>query len=173
MQSPSSSLSARAVAWMKAHKIATVVIAVVLIALVGAAANAAKPPPNHDQANNDIAVMQTQTAAATTPQTTKDPHQKAWVATQHFSGDTNTQTPTFHVNDGDRVVWGYSVSDPRANLFVVTLYSASDNHPTDVIVSDANTSSNHATYTIHGGGDVYLSVHADSVNWTMDVQTYK
>ena len=102
---------------------------------------------------------------------TATPKPKTWVTVQHWSGSQNLQTPTFHVSDGDRIVWVDTPTDTSANLFSVELDAAADGSPIDLVANTANDASRQTSiYTVHGNADVYLKVTALSVQYDITVQ---
>lgn len=114
----------------------------------------------------------TATSAPGIPPATPKP--KTWVTVQHWSGSQNLQTPTFHVSDGDRIVWVDTPTDTTANIFSVELDAAADGSPIDLVANTANDASRQtSTYTVHGDNDVYLKVTALSVRYDITVQEYR
>lgn len=107
-----------------------------------------------------------------TPRPTATPKPKQWVTVQHWSGSSNSQTPTFHLPDGSRIVWSYQATD-QASLISVELDDATDNTPIDLIVNDANMDHSSGTYNVHGDYQAYLKIQADSVNYDVQVQVYQ
>lgn len=98
---------------------------------------------------------------------------KAWVTVQHFSGSQNTQTPTFHLANGSRIVWKATPTDTNANILSIEL-DQTDGTPIDLVANTANMSSpQSSTYNVHGDNDVYLKITTDSVNYDVQVQEYK
>ena len=114
----------------------------------------------------------TATSAPTLPTITAKA--KTWVTVQHWSGSQNLQTATFHVSDGDRIIWVDTPTDTTANIFSVELDAAADGSPIDLVANTANDASRQSsTYTVHGDNDVYLKVTALSVQYDITVQEYR
>lgn len=124
-----------------------------------------------------------QVSATATPRATNTPapaptatataKPKAWVTVQHFSGSQNTQTPTFHLPNGSRIVWKATPTDTNANILSIEL-DQTDGTPIDLVANTANMSSpQSSTYNVHGDNDVYLKITTDSVNYDVQVQEYK
>lgn len=102
---------------------------------------------------------------------------KSWVTVKHLSGSGNSQSDSFAVKDGDHVV-SNCTGPSDGNLFIASLYRQGQTPGTDLpyadLVDQANQPCAQATYTIQGGDvSVYLTVQADSVQWTVDVQRYE
>lgn len=112
-------------------------------------------------------------SATNTPKPpTATPKPKAWVTVQHFSGSANTQTPTFHLPDGSRIVWTAKASNSFGGDFSIEMDN-SDGTYNDLVANVSTPPDQGATYTIHGDLDVYLKVDTFGCNWTIQVQEYK
>lgn len=167
-----------ALAWVNAHRIITGVIVLLLACCAcGGLATAINGATNSDS-NTGGTGAATATTAQQTPQATSaptaTPRPKAWKTIQHFTGATNQQTPTFHLNDGDRIVWSATPQDASgANLIIIDLYN-SDGSIVDQIVDNANSNARlSSTYNVHGDGDVYLNIQADTMSYDISVQRYE
>lgn len=147
-------------------------------ATVGALGNASRSPsaPGVAQASNTSSATATTMPNPATPTTappTATPKPKGWATTQHFTGSQNTQTTTFHVPDGARIVWTETLTNTAYNQFSLEMYN-SDGTLNDLIVNNANDSANQtSTYNVHGDLDVYLKVSADQVQYDIAVQVYQ
>lgn len=153
---------------------------VLLCMLCGLLANVANGSSSGSGNTANTSNSSGQASATATPKATNTPvpptatpKPKAWVTTQHFNGSQNSQTPSFNLPDGSRIVWKATPTDTNANLFSVEL-DQSDGSLIDLIANTANLSSaQSSTYNVHGSGDVYLKITTDSVNYDIQVQVYK
>lgn len=145
----------------------------VVLGIVGSMVNSRSTPST---STNPTAASHPTTAPA--PTATKVPATatavpKQWVTVQHFTGTQNTQTPTFHLADGDRIVWTATPTDTTANAFSIELYS-SDGSLMDLVANTANlTKAETSTYNVHGSSDVYLKISPLYVSYDITVQTYR
>lgn len=105
---------------------------------------------------------------------TATPKPKQWHTVQHFTGNQNQQSETFHISsDQWRIVWSDKLNDAGggSGLFNATLYT-SDNQIVDLVANVANQSSG-ATYNAHvGPGDYYIKIEALYTDYDVQVQEY-
>lgn len=97
---------------------------------------------------------------------------KSWVTVQTFSGDQNTKTPSFQLNDGARIVWSARPADQFGGAFSVTSYT-SDGAYDDLIANTTVNKAESGTYTVHGSNKVYLDISGFGVNYSIQVQQYQ
>jgi hypothetical protein len=111
---------------------------------------------------------------ATPKPPTETPKPKTYQTVQHLTGSGNKTTQTFHIQNGDQIVWKTD-GKSSANLFIADLYRNGDTYGNDApymsVANVANQKSGGDTSTVQAGdADVYLWVEALSVNWTVDIQ---
>jgi hypothetical protein len=113
------------------------------------------------------------TATSRAPTATATPAKaKAWVTVQHFTGNQNQQTPTFHVSSGNQVVWSATPTDQYGGTFSITAYSSGGTY-LDLIANTGVSKPESGTTTAHQDNDLYFKIDALSCTYDIQVQVYQ
>lgn len=97
---------------------------------------------------------------------------KSWVAVQTFSGNQNTKTPTFQLNDGDRVRWSAEPTTQYSGLFAVIAYDA-DGTYLDLLANTMVDKAQSGETNVHSSHKVYFDITASSAKYTITVEEYR
>jgi hypothetical protein len=145
---------------------AAILICCGTLALAAAIGNGDGTPTTAAQGTDTAAVTQAPRATAAPSRA------KTWQTIQHFTGNQNTKTPTFHLTDGDRIVWSVKPNDQFGGNFIVTTYN-SDGTYGDLLVNTTTPPAQSGTTNVHGDADVYLDISDDAGNYDIVVQAYR
>lgn len=167
----------RAVSWFKRlttpQKVGVGCLSLILLcAICGACGGLSQAISGNTSANVNNSNNAGGDQATLAPTNTAKP--KAWHTVQHFTGNQNQQSETFHISsDQWRIVWSDKLNSAGmgSGLFEATLYT-SDNQLVDLVANVANQSSG-ATYNAHvGPGDYYIKIEALYTDYDVQVQEY-
>lgn len=143
--------------------------AVLLLGIIAAIANGGSQSTPTNPASTTAPSQATTKPVA--PTATSVP--KQWVTVQHFTGSQNSQTATFHVADGNRIVWTATPTNTTANIFSIEMYTSDGSYAALIANTGNLTKVDTSTYTVHGNSDVYLKISTLYVRYDISVQAYQ
>jgi len=123
---------------------------------------------NQPPAQANVTELPTKTPAPPTA----TPKSKIWVTVQTFSGNQNTKTPTFQLNDGARMVWSAKPTSQYGGYFSVTTYT-SDGAYGDLVANTTINKAESGVSNVHGSAKIYLDVNEYGTSYTKGVQEYR
>lgn len=152
------------------HWVLALGILILFIASCGiGAATAGSKSSSTSRTPNIIATTAVHKTA--TAQPTATPKPLAWVTVEHITGNQNQTTPTYHLKDGERIMWSVSASNGYGYFAIV-----GNNDSTGFPASIANTTippNQNGIYNVHGDTSMYLEITSSGDSYDIQIQAYQ